>query len=210
MITMKRPSPSLVISLLALFVSTAGTSYAATKYLITKESQIAPAVIRKLQAHTFSTAASAPVPGPAGAAGATGPSGALGAAGLDGAEGREGATGKEGPQGKEGRAGAEGAQGKEGAAGREGLRGESAGPTTTTEVEQTFKLEPTQSGYLPARCPSGDVAVGGGWEVLVGKNSNVAGGLPESVEDGAPPANYDVDWRGEEPAELKVYAVCQS
>jgi Collagen triple helix repeat (20 copies) len=203
---MKRPSPSLVISMLALFVSLGGTSYAATKYLITNVSQIKPSVVRALEQHTFSTAATA-------APGAIGPSGAPGAAGLDGAEGREGregAAGKEGAQGKEGRAGAEGAQGKEGAAGKEGLRGESAGPTTTTEIEQTFKLEPTQSGYLPARCPSGDVAVGGGWEVLVGKNSNVAGGLPESVEDGAPPANYDVDWRGEEPAELKVYAVCQS
>ncbi len=74
---LKRPSPTLVIASLALFVAMTGTGIAANKYLITSTKQIKPSVIKQLK-------------------GATGPRGAKGLAGATGAIGATGATGPSG------------------------------------------------------------------------------------------------------------------
>jgi hypothetical protein len=59
-----RVSPTVVIASVALFFSLAGTGIAASRYLITSKSQIAPSVLRQLRPR-------GPI-GPAGPNGATG------------------------------------------------------------------------------------------------------------------------------------------
>jgi len=51
---MRRPSPALVLSALALVVASSGTAVAAGKYLITSQSQIAPSVLATLHAGSTS------------------------------------------------------------------------------------------------------------------------------------------------------------
>ena len=70
----RRPSPTTVIALLALFFVLGGTAVAAKHYLITSTSQIKPSVLTKLKGN-------AGPGGPAGPAGAPGAQGAQGPAG---------------------------------------------------------------------------------------------------------------------------------
>jgi hypothetical protein len=92
---MRRPSPALVISCLALFVALGGTALAAHSYLITSKSQIAPKVLKALKGAR----------GPAGPTGLTGATGTPGTAGTPGKNGTNGIDGKEGKEGKAGPAG---------------------------------------------------------------------------------------------------------
>jgi hypothetical protein len=71
---LKRPSPTLVIASLALFVAMTGTSIAANKYLITSTKQIKPSVVKQLKGAKGPRGARG-LAGTKGAAGATGPSG---------------------------------------------------------------------------------------------------------------------------------------
>jgi hypothetical protein len=77
-----RISPSLAISVLALFVALSGTAMASS-YLITKTSQIKPSVRHALKGQDGSRGP-AGAPGPAGAAGPAGPVGTTGATGPSG------------------------------------------------------------------------------------------------------------------------------
>jgi hypothetical protein len=70
----KRPSPALATSLVALFFSLGGVAIATEHYLITSTSQIKPSVLRDLQGDRGPQ-------GPAGKDGAPGPAGATGATG---------------------------------------------------------------------------------------------------------------------------------
>lgn len=72
-----RISPSLAVSLLALFFSLGGTGLAASHYLITSKSQIAPKVRAALRGERGLSGSAGPQ-GPAGAAGATGQQGPQG------------------------------------------------------------------------------------------------------------------------------------
>lgn len=97
---MRKPSPTLVIACLALFVALSGTAIAAKHYLITSVSQISPKVRKTLQ----------------GAQGPVGPVGATGAAGKNGANGKDGAPGKDGTNGINGTNGTDGTDGVDGSA----------------------------------------------------------------------------------------------
>ncbi|HEX4752680.1 MAG TPA: hypothetical protein VH268_07270 [Solirubrobacterales bacterium] len=79
----RRPSPALVIAILALVLALGGTAVAAKRYLITNTKQISPAALKQLT----KLAAKEVKRGPAGAAGATGAAGAAGASGERGAAG---------------------------------------------------------------------------------------------------------------------------
>jgi hypothetical protein len=92
---MRRPTPALAISCLALFVALGGTAIAAHDYLITSKSQISPKVLKALR-------------GARGPAGPTGATGAPGVAGKAGAPGKNGTNGTNGVDGKEGKPGADG------------------------------------------------------------------------------------------------------
>jgi hypothetical protein len=85
----RRPTPAMVIALVALFVAMGGTAVAARHYLINSTSQINPKVLKKLKGNA----------GKGGLPGLAGVPGVPGAPGKDGATGKEGVQGKEGPQG---------------------------------------------------------------------------------------------------------------
>lgn len=94
--------------------------------------------------------------GPQGAAGSTGPQGTTG---LTGATGPQGATGPVGQQGLVGPAGATGPQGPQGATGAQGPSGVLGLETVT----RTFPLLAGATIGAYAICPSGKLAIGGGW-----------------------------------------------
>jgi Collagen triple helix repeat (20 copies) len=85
----------LAISLIALVLAMGGGAYAAKGVIITKLSQIAPSVQKKLKGKRGPTGPVGPVgsQGPAGAAGAQGPQGPTGPKGEEGEEGPIGPTG---------------------------------------------------------------------------------------------------------------------
>ncbi len=91
--TSRRPSPALIISVIALVLALSGSAVAAKRYLITNPKQISPAVLKKIA----NMAAAQGAQGPAGAAGTPGAAGAAGAAGPAGAAGAAGAQGVPGP-----------------------------------------------------------------------------------------------------------------
>jgi Collagen triple helix repeat (20 copies) len=103
----RRPSPAVVISLIALFVALGGTSFAAVT-LVAKNSVGSPQVVNgSLQTVDLSKKAKKALKGnrgakgPAGAAGPAGPTGAAGAAGAAGAKGDKGDKGDSGAPGQD-------------------------------------------------------------------------------------------------------------
>jgi hypothetical protein len=82
----RKPSPSSVVAVVALFFALGGSAIAARHYLITSTSQIKPSVLKKLR-------------GKAGLAGARGLQGSGGPQGPQGATGPQGPQGGTGPQG---------------------------------------------------------------------------------------------------------------
>jgi hypothetical protein len=76
-----RPSPTTVLSALALFFALGGTAIAARHYLITSTSQIKPSVLHQLHGSTGARGAA----GPQGTAGSQGPAGPAGSPGPPGA-----------------------------------------------------------------------------------------------------------------------------
>jgi hypothetical protein len=95
----RRPSPAMIVALVALSVAMSGTAVAASKVLVTSSAQIKNGVVgtadlskkarKALAGKTGRTGA----PGAAGAAGPAGPAGPAGHAGANGASGAAGADG---------------------------------------------------------------------------------------------------------------------
>jgi hypothetical protein len=83
---LRKPSPAMIVACLALFVASAGTSIAASHYIITSTKQIKPSVLVKLR-------------GAKGPRGARGPQGPAGIDGIDGVNGVNGVNGAQGPPG---------------------------------------------------------------------------------------------------------------
>jgi len=97
----RKPTPAVIIAIVALVVALGGTAVAASHYIITSTSQIKPSVLRALRAGAGvkGTTAIAGAQGLAGAAGAQGPAGAAGAQGLPGPAGPAGVQGPQGVPG---------------------------------------------------------------------------------------------------------------
>lgn len=83
---MRKPTPALAVSLVALFFSLTGAGIAASHYLITSVSQIKPSVRAALR-------------GKVGPQGLAGPQGTAGDSGSQGAQGPQGDPGSRGPAG---------------------------------------------------------------------------------------------------------------
>jgi hypothetical protein len=92
-----RPSPALVIALIALFFALGGSGYAASRAIVSSSS----AKTRGVRHRRHGPRGPKGPPGPMGATGAAGPRGAMG---LKGLAGTRGATGPQGPQGVPGTA----------------------------------------------------------------------------------------------------------
>lgn len=133
----RKPSPALVVAILAVVLACTGTATAA-KFVISSGSQVKDGVLtgkdvkdrsitaKDLAPGTLSTvsgAADSKLRGAAGAPGAKGEAGAPGAKGEAGAPGASGAKGDAGAAGPQGEAGAKGADGDRGATGATGAQG---------------------------------------------------------------------------------------
>jgi hypothetical protein len=118
---LRRPSPALILAIVALVLALTGSAIAAKRYLITSTKQISPAALKELAklsggGGTGAVGATGPA-GATGAPGATGGAGETGAAGPTGAEGAKGPTGDKGPTGEPGPQGVPGPQGPPGTSG---------------------------------------------------------------------------------------------
>jgi Collagen triple helix repeat (20 copies) len=137
---LRRPSPTIVIAVLALFFALGGTAVATSHYLLTSTSQIKPSVLKKLR-------------------GNAGPTGAPGVPGATGAQGPAGAQGPSGPKGETGPKGEVGPKGEPGSAGTLSalttVESNEAGYVYNSELE-------TYVAVAIAECPSGQKAVSGG------------------------------------------------
>lgn len=97
----RRPSPAIVISLLALFVALGGTGYAAVSLPRNSvgTAQLKKGAVTKTKISKKTIAALKGNRGPAGPAGTTGATGPPGAAGANGTNGTNGTPGAPGPAG---------------------------------------------------------------------------------------------------------------
>jgi hypothetical protein len=141
-----RPSPAMVVALVALFVALSGGAYATSQALIGSP-QIKNGSIQLVDISAKAKRA---------LKGQRGPRGARGTPGTNGLPGPQGTQGPQGP------AGAAGAQGPAGANGtfdpaKVTVR---EGPTTAIPADDT--------GTLTAECLSGETAISGGWSSDVG------------------------------------------
>jgi hypothetical protein len=151
-----KPSPALVLALLALFVALGGTAVAATPVVkralfadnAAKLQGRSAAAIVKLAASRAATR-----PGPKGDTGPAGPKGDVGAAGP------KGDAGAAGPKGDAGPAGPAGADGPQGPAGP-------PGPTPAMRIQvvgQAFSFAPDGADDLVVTCPADLKAISGGF-----------------------------------------------
>jgi Collagen triple helix repeat (20 copies) len=133
-VKIRRPSPALLVAVIALFVALGGGAATAATKLLIHSGDIADGAVtnhklanRSVGIHklkiplraALAKAASAPrgVVGAQGPQGATGPQGPQGAQGAQGAQGPKGDTGAQGAKGDTGPAGAQGGRGIQGPAG---------------------------------------------------------------------------------------------
>jgi hypothetical protein len=151
-------SPSLLISLIALFFGLVGTSGAAEKILI-GSSQIKDSAIQlrhlnytvrsKLEQKEAVTSIS-PIPGPQGQTGPKGDAGPQGISGIQGIQGQKGDPGAKGDQGEQG---------------EQGIPGD-PGPSGTSNL-QTVSISNVYGGptTLTPTCPGNSLAVSGGYRI---------------------------------------------
>ncbi len=181
-----RPSPSFVVSVIALFFALGGTAMAAHHYLITSSSQIKPSVLKQLR----------------GDGGASGLAGTPGATGSQGPQGSQGVQGKEGPQG---------IQGKEGPPGPTNTSAltEAVGLTNVmprkNEKGAESELEGIEGSF--AICPSGEHVVSGGSNVFTGKAGAIAAELSVASEERTAWIVIAAN-SGEEKGEIEAIAYC--
>ena len=235
-----RPSPALVISLVALFVALGGTGYAATqlaknsvgaKHL--KKNAVSGAKVKNssLLLNDFRASERSKLHGAPGARGAAGARGATGARGLQGVQGIQGTQGTPGAQGTQGIQGPPGAAGTDGDPGPQGDPGP-PGPTGVEEVvvrtaSFSFPVSNGITGQVlsgDAQCQSGESVVGGGSNVAptlaVGGQPNViitinrpADGSGAAPLGGTEPRGWFVEARRNSDGaghSVTVYVLCAS
>ena len=164
----KHLHPSTIIATVALVFALAGTSYAASTYLITSTNQITPSVLKALKGQR-GPRGDIGVTGAQGSAGLTGGTGPIGLTGAPGTPGSPGAPGRTGATGAPGATGATGIQGERGRRGRRGETGVAGangntGATGATGAVGPAELESSRS-CTPTLCIDADPNSGGsgGW-----------------------------------------------
>ena len=122
-----KPSPAVIVAIVALVIALGGTAIAANRYIITSTSQIKPSVLRALH-------------GARGAVGPPGKDGAIGPQGLQGSAGSPGSPGATGPPGETG------APGTPGSSIVARIRSVAPVATTTTNPESPSYVEDAVTG----------------------------------------------------------------
>jgi hypothetical protein len=151
----RRPSPALVVSVIALVVALGGTSYAAIKLpansVGTKQIKKNAVTTAKVEDGSLQIADFRAGQLPAGATGATGPKGDTGATG---------ATGATGPKGDTGATGGTGLKGDKGDPGDSGPSGANA------VIRESAPVAVAASAIVSAsvQCLAGERATGGGYD----------------------------------------------
>jgi Collagen triple helix repeat (20 copies) len=182
-----RPSPALVIALVALFVSLGGTGYAASQGTGAGASKAKTAAKPVTKAQVNKMIAGYLTAHRAELQGATGPGGAAGKNGDAGAKGDAGGKGDQGEKGDTGDKGDSGDQGDKGDTGDKGERGE-AGPQGPGAISLVYSGSPVQGPK--------QLATVGPWTFTltcepIGTNStltiNGPGELTQSVSTGSVP-----------------------
>jgi hypothetical protein len=142
----RRPSRSMIVAVLALFVALSGTATAAK--LVTGKQIARNAITGKhVRDHSLTAADfNGALGGPAGPQGPAGPKGPTGAKGD---QGPKGDTGPQGPQGPEGEQGIQGVPGR-------------PGPTDTLRVVQPIDIPNTQNWSGSVTCPNDHPRILGG------------------------------------------------
>lgn len=153
-------------------------------------------------------------PGPQGLTGAQGPKGDTGAAGVAGPQGPKGDTGATGPQGTKGDTGdtgATGAPGPQGPEGPQGLQGPagSSGLSGTYTQSAEFTATTGTGGSGSVYCHSGDVVIGGGFDVTDDSvEMHITASKPTSSSNGTPGWKVFYTDAGLQNHEYIVYAIC--
>jgi hypothetical protein len=154
-----RPSPALVVSVIALSVALGGTSYAAivlpANSVGTRQIKKNAVTTAKVKNGSLRLADFGAGQIPAGAAGPPGAAGATGATGAIGARGATGATGATGPKGDKGEKGDPGTNGSNGADG-----------TANVVVRESASTPVAASAIVSVTVPclAGERATGGGYD----------------------------------------------
>jgi hypothetical protein len=207
---LRRPSPAMVVAMVALFVALSGGAYATTQALITS-GQIANRTIRLVDVHPSAINALRGQRGPqgpegvAGRDGINGTNGAPGAPGAQGAQGAQGAPGTQGAPGAQGTPGAQGAQGEPGAPGADG--GFDPSKVVFPQSSPT-PVNPSSSAAANALCPTGARVLGGGW------SSTPSNGVLETIDSRAASFGSIQGWTvqvrnwGTTAATLTAHGVC--
>lgn len=166
-----RPSPTTLVSVLALLLAANGVALAAipgTENRIDACRAVQGGTVRIIDSEAGETcrqAVEAPV--------------SWGVAGPEGAQGPAGSQGPAGPAGPQGQAGPQGAQGPAGPAGPQGPAGDVRG-------YQVLMLPPANVKEFERRtvlCPAGKKVLGGGGEAR-GDNAALVGSFPTENNDG--------------------------
>ena len=143
-----RPSPAMVVALIALFVALSGGAYAAAQQLITS-GQIANRTIRIVDMHPSAVAALRGQRGPRG---------------LPGERGEAGAQGQPGTNGTNGQPGANGTNGLPGAPGAPGAPGGFDPAKVSYVTGPDVIVPPNEFEVAAATCPTGTTAISGGFD----------------------------------------------
>ena len=165
---LQRPSPALVVSVIALSVALGGTSYAAivlpANSVGTKQIKKNAVTTAKVRDGSLRRADFGAGQVPAGATGATGATGAKGAAGATGPRGAKGDKGDAGTNGIDGTNGTDGIDGIDGTDGTNGTNGTNG--TANVVVRESAPSAVAASGIVSvtAACLPGERATGGGYD----------------------------------------------
>lgn len=221
-----RPTASMVVSFVALFVALGGTGYAAFRLPANsvgnpqlKNNAVTGAKVKDNSLFANDFAPGQLPQGPQGPQGPAGPQGAQGIPGTASAKGDKGDKGDPGPPGPPGQPGADGAPGERGLQGLQGLQGVQGipgtpgrqgiqgipGPVDLTYVTALGVIGGNPSVTQTANCPSNMHATGGG---VIPSQQNTNMYLNTSY-----PSNGGLSWTatviGNQPAQtFTVYAIC--
>jgi hypothetical protein len=176
-----KPSPAMVVALVALFVASSGGAYATSQALIGSP-QIKNGSIELVDISAKTKKALKGQRGPRGFSGA------------NGANGTNGLPGPQGPAGPQGLTGANGANG-------------GFDPNKLNYVTgATFTLTPGTGNNTATSCPAGSKAIGGGWIVITGGVGEVWGN--RSYDNGASWTIHVWNHSTTTNATVTAYAVC--